>query len=259
MKDAIDKKVLVPYRYHPVLVDLTLEEAETYGDLTRRIAQAWRGDNVEQTDHLKFLLLQRARLIASAANKLTALDSLLAKREEPLNKALVYCGDGSSELDGAMERQINAVTRILGDQHQLKVRKFTYEETAEERADILAALKLDDLHAVVAMRCLDEGIDVPDVRTGFLLASSTNPRQFIQRRGRLLRRAPGKDHADIYDFIVCPPCLGDDFDDETFNLERRAFARELGRIHEFCETAENGPSALKSLQDLRIQYNLLAI
>ena len=93
---------------------------------------------------------------------------------------------------------------------------------------------------------------------GFLLASSTNPRQFIQRRGRLLRNASGKTRAIIYDLIVRPPDLGGNLDDNAFNLERTFFQRELRRIVEFCRTAENGPEALHSLQDLRLRYNLLS-
>jgi superfamily II DNA or RNA helicase len=93
---------------------------------------------------------------------------------------------------------------------------------------------------------------------GFLLASSTNPRQFVQRRGRLLRKARDKNRAIIYDFIITPPDLSGDANDEAFNMERRFFQRELSRIVEFCRLAENGPEALHSLHDLRLRYNLLS-
>jgi superfamily II DNA or RNA helicase len=98
------------------------------------------------------------------------------------------------------------------------------------------------------------------VQIGFLLASSTNPRQFIQRRGRLLRRSDetGKRRAVIYDFIVEPPDFGGRMSDDAFNLERRFFGRELARILEFCATAENGPAALHELEPLRRRYNLVA-
>jgi len=93
---------------------------------------------------------------------------------------------------------------------------------------------------------------------GFLLASSTNPRQFVQRRGRLLRNSPGKSRAIIYDFFVQPPDLGGKLDDDGFNMERSFFQRELSRIVEFCRMAENAPEALHSLHDLRLNYHLLA-
>jgi superfamily II DNA or RNA helicase len=90
---------------------------------------------------------------------------------------------------------------------------------------------------------------------GFILASSTNPRQFIQRRGRLLRNSPGKDFARIWDFIVSPPNLGDD---EVFTYDRQMVRRELKRVVEFCQTAVNRDTADNVLLDLRRRYNLLA-
>jgi superfamily II DNA or RNA helicase len=212
------------------------------------------------SDSLMFLLIKRARLIASAANKMPALSTVLRSLDAPVEKAIVYCGDGRVEqpLTEDDERQILAVTKLLGEEHGLRVRKFTYEESMEDRESILSALRDGSLDAVVAIRCLDEGIDLPDVRMGFLLASSTNPRQFIQRRGRLLRLAPGKTRAVIYDFIVAPPDFGGESDHKSFNLERKFFRRELERIQEFCASAENGPAALNSLHDLRLHYNLIA-
>ncbi len=163
-----------------------------------------------------------------------------------------------TEIENDYERQIEAATRLLGKDADMRVRRFTCEERMEEREDILNDLQNGTLDALVAIRCLDEGIDIPDIRMAFILASSTNPRQFIQRRGRLLRKAPGKQFAHIWDFIVAPPDLGGDLDDGAFNTERRLFKRELARIMEFCETAENGMSALNQLQELRNHYNLLS-
>jgi DNA phosphorothioation system restriction enzyme len=261
--DAIRQNVLVPYTYQPVLVPLTEEETLEYVELTDRILRLFpKNDEDGMSDALKFLLIKRARLLASAANKLPALRKIVEAQTEPLERAIVYCGDGSVEcpITDELDRQITVVTRILGDELGLRVRRFTCEESGEEREEIIAALKNRDLNAVVAIRCLDEGIDIPDARIGFLLASSTNPRQFIQRRGRLLRRSDdtGKRRAVIYDFIVEPPDLGGRMDDDSFNLERRFFQRELERIVEFCTSAENGPAALHELEPLRRKYNVLA-
>lgn len=261
--DAIKREVLVPYTYHPVLVDLTDEETVEYVDLTERILRfSSGGDDDTIPDALKFLLIKRARLLGSAANKLPALREVVKGLSEPLERAIVYCGDGSVECPTTeeMDRQITVVTRILGDELGLRVRRFTCQESVEKREEIITALKNRDLNAVVAIRCLDEGIDIPDVRIGFLLASSTNPRQFIQRRGRLLRRSDetGKRRAVIYDFIVQPPDLGGTLTVDAFNLERRFFQRELARIVKFCESAENGPAALHQLESLRLKYGVIA-
>ena len=261
--DAIQQGVLVPYQYHPILISLTEAEATEYLELTDKILRMFpRADDKPLADALKILLIKRARLLASAANKLPALEKILRTWKEPLEKAIIYCGDGQVEcpINEEADRQITVVTRLLGEKMGLRVRRFTSDESADERDNIIADLRRRDLNAVVAIRCLDEGIDIPDVQTGFLLASSTNPRQFIQRRGRLLRRSDetGKRRAVIYDFIVEPPDLGGLMSDDAFNIERRLFERELVRILEFCATAENGPAALHELEPLRRRYNLVA-
>jgi DNA phosphorothioation system restriction enzyme len=261
--DAIKQNVLVPYTYHPILVSLTDEEADEYLRLTDQILRLFpKDDDGPTADRLKILLIKRARLLASAANKIPALRHVVQEMDEPFERAIIYCGDGSVEcpITDEISRQVAVVTRILGDELGLRVRRFTYEESGEEREEIITALKNRDINAVIAIRCLDEGIDIPDARIGILLASSINPRQFIQRRGRLLRRSDetGKRRAVIYDFIVEPPDFGGKMDDNSFNLERRFFQRELERIVEFCESAENGPAALHQLEALRRKYNLLA-
>lgn len=261
LKDAIAGGHLCRYFYYPVLVRLNDKEAEEYWSLTMEIARAVPSDeDGEMSERMKQLLIRRARLLAAAAEKLPMLKRVVSERKEPVRKALIYCGDGRVENidDGVMERQVLAACKLLGEECALRVRKFTCDEPDEEREVILNHLKSGNLDALVAIRCLDEGIDVPDVQLGFILASSTNPRQFIQRRGRLLRKSGGKDFSHIWDFIVEPPDFSGSSDDRAFNVERRLFQRELRRILEFCETAENGPAALHKLFALRKRYNLLA-
>jgi len=56
---------------------------------------------------------------------------------------------------------------------------------------------------MLAIKCLDEGVDIPVINKAIILASSSNPREYIQRRGRVLRTHPGKDSAKIWDVLVC--------------------------------------------------------
>lgn len=261
LKEAIEHGCLTRYYYFPVLVTLDEDEATEYADLTRRLSQFMRGDDgVKFSDGAKPLLMRRARLLGQARQKLVALDQILRSMKEKPTKAVFYCGDGRvrDPITDEERRQLDAVSSLLTDEHELGVRTFTFRESPAEREEILDQLRDGSLDGIVAIRCLDEGIDVPELGVGFLLASSTNPRQFIQRRGRLLRRSEGKEFATIYDFVVIPPDLSGDVDDKAFNMERNLFRRELGRISDFCETAENGPEALQKLQDLRRKYNLLA-
>jgi DNA phosphorothioation system restriction enzyme len=265
LADAIRDDVLCRYIYHPVLVDLSDEEGEEYWDLTLKISQFFGSKDEEAAGEmpvaLKMLLMRRSRLLASASSKLPTLAKIVRELPSPLTRGIVYCGDGRVEAeesgDADLIRQVEAAVQLLGKELRLRVRKFTCDEPMEEREEILGLLREGVIDAAVAIRCLDEGIDVPDVRMGFLLASSTNPRQFIQRRGRLLRKAPGKSRAEIWDFIVRPPDLGGHGDDAAFNVERRLFRRELLRIVEFCKTAENGDTALHALEELRRRYNLM--
>lgn len=260
---AIAEGQLCSYRYHPVLVSLSDAEAEEYAEITTKLGRMMAGAKDEDSEvgqAAMRLLIRRSRLLGSAVNKQDALDRVIASLPERPKKALFYCGDGrtTDSITDEEVRQIQAVSRLLGEKHGLRVRNFTYRESSQEREEILRDLASGFLDGVVAIRCLDEGIDLPDLRMGFLLASSTNPRQFVQRRGRLLRHAPGKARAVIYDFIIQPPDFGGTLDDDAFNLERRFFQRELARITEFCQTAENGPDALHALRELRLAYNLIA-
>lgn len=262
LANAIADGHLCRYRYYPLPVELTPEEAEQYEEITLRLARSMHGakeDDELQNAAMK-LLIKRARLLGAAVNKQHVLDKLLESLPEKPHKALFYCGDGrtTDSITDDEVRQIQAIARLLGEKHGLRVRNFTFRESAQEREEILRDLGSGFLDGVVAIRCLDEGIDLPDLRMGFLLASSTNPRQFVQRRGRLLRNSPGKSRAIIYDFIVKPPDFGGRLDDDAFNMERGFFQRELSRIVEFCRMAENGPEAIHSLHDLRLEYNLIS-
>lgn len=264
LKQAIDAKVLTPYNYHPVLVTFDSDEEEEYLDITTKISRLaifsqGKAEDSEESENLKRLLIKRARLIANAKTKLPALKQLLEQTKEPLKQALIYCGDGTVEKpDAGTMRQVSEACRILGEELGIRTRQYTAQEAPDDRAVILEDFQQGYLDAIVAIRCLDEGVDIPCAKIGFILASSTNPRQYVQRRGRLLRRAPGKDFSTIFDFIVVPPDMGGSESDDVFNIERKLFRRELARICEFCETAANGASALEKLLPLRTKYNLLA-
>jgi len=263
MKQAMSDGFLSPYNYNIIEVNLTDEESEKYIELSHKIAKLFHGNynsEREVSGNLEILLIQRGRLIANAENKLGALNKVLRDMKTPLRKAIFYCGDGISKNEiGLEERQIEKVTRLLGKDHNKSVRTFTFLESPKEREEIIRGLTNDDLDAVIAIRCLDEGIDLPELGMGFFLASSSNPRQFIQRRGRLLRKAPGKKIANIYDFIVTPPDFGGEKDDNAFNMERELFRRELKRVAEFCRLAENGPQEINNIKEIRKKYNLISI
>ena len=148
------------------------------------------------------------------------------------------------------------------------VHPFTAKESDKERQELLEDFEKGDLHALVAIRCLDEGVDVPATRRAYMLASSSNPRQFVQRRGRILRNHPGKDYAVIHDFIVRPPqSISLSADEKRFRIERQLVKKELERVNTFAEAAENYPDVVPDwipssegyIDDLRNEFDLQAI
>lgn len=257
LKDAIGK-YLTRYFYYPHLVYLTENENEEYLELSEKIARIYAvsGDASEGNDALKLLLMKRARIINKAENKLSMLLSLI-KEERDSQFNLFYCGD--SIEDGV--RQVDQVIYLLGHELGMKVHPFTSQESKKERVELLSRFSRGDLQGLVAIRCLDEGVDVPATKTAYILASSTNPREFVQRRGRILRKSPGKDYAYIHDFIVVPRDLGElrNLNPAIFNIERKLMRRELMRFKEFAELAENGPQAMSSILEVAKSYNLMDI
>jgi superfamily II DNA or RNA helicase len=258
LAQALEDKVLTPYDYHLVLVELTPDETDQYvalsAEIAKRAAVSGIGDEGSSGDSLlEMLLFKRARLIGAAKNKLPALKALLTP-EQPSPLTLFYCGDGSVEMpeDGTFLRQVEAVSVLLGGLGWRSSR-FTSSESKNRRRELLKDFKITNIDALVAIRCLDEGINIPSCHTAYLMASSRNPRQFIQRRGRILRRAPGKDKATIYDFIVTLPesAVAD------YSHERKLFSAELNRISEFAGLCLNYAQAYRQVESLLQRYGLV--
>lgn len=277
LEEAIKNGYLAEYYYVPHVVELTEEEQEEYLALSRSIGKRLAsasgdiGDADSQEDEtLKQLLFKRARLVGSAENKIPLLKQLLIETGlEDIHHTLVYSGDGTiaGESDETV-RQLEAITDLLGNDLGLKIHQFTYEENQQKRERLLNEFEVGELQALVAIRCLDEGVDVPATQTAFILASSSNPRQFIQRRGRILRTHPGKDHAIIHDFIVAPPTkVRKSGENSIFSLERNLVQKELQRVSTFAESARNHPDARLrgiptssgSIQQLKKDFNLLDV
>ena len=257
LKDAIGK-YLTRYYYYPHLVYLTEDENEEYLEVSDKIARVYAvtGTSFDDNQPLKLLLMKRARIISKAANKLPKLASLI-KNKTNTKYNLFYCGDAIE--DG--NRQVDRVIQLLGGDFAMKVHPFTSLETKKERIDLLSRFRRGELQGLVAIKCLDEGVDVPATKTAYILSSSTNPREFIQRRGRILRKFQGKEYAYIHDFIVVPRNIEDlsRLDSAVFNIERKLVKKELTRFREFAELAENGPQAMDIILELAKSYNLLDV
>lgn len=258
LERALKEGVLTPYQYHVHLVELTEEETASYLEISTRIARLAAGADLEDSDslgsnELKMLLFKRARLLGNAANKLTLLEGLLDKTPPSLFH-LFYCGDGVDDEPGeeTLSRQVDKVSRMLYER-RWRVSHFTARETASTRRSILNNFRVGVLDGLVAIRCLDEGVDVPDCRVAYILASSRNPKQFIQRRGRILRRAPNKERAVVHDFLVM---LTEEGLPRDATPLRKLLIGELSRVAEFGRLAENRGEVYATLKTLLDRYDL---
>jgi superfamily II DNA or RNA helicase len=251
LENAIAKGALVNYLYYPIFVELTATEALNYAKLTQRIGWAMaKNDRLIGNDTLTSLLMQRSRLVGSAVNKLPALGELMRDRRDT-GHTLFYCGDGSVDNETLRyRRQVAAVTRLLGRELGYRVAVYTSETDLAERERIREQFDRGYLQGIVAIRCLDEGVDIPSIETAVILASTGNPRQFIQRRGRILRPHPGKEKATLFDTIVIPPQL----DRETWQVERNLLRKELQRFLQFAELAINAGEATGKLLEIQERF-----
>lgn len=262
LDDAIHQGFLTPYYYHPIVVSLDEDELEEYIKITEKVVNILRKNRDDDLPKsAEMLLIKRARIIAGARNKLPALKAAIEPYKND-NNILVYCGAtlvSSEESDDTSEeiRQIEKVVDILGNQLKMRVSMFTSNEDAQERErikDSFAEGKM--LQALVAIKCLDEGVNIPGIRTAFILASSTNPKEYVQRRGRVLRKADGKDYAVIYDFITLPRPLGSQALSSNRDYELTLFKREKERLDDFVRLCENPSESYKLIDEINEYYQL---
>ena len=263
LEEAIEKKFLTPYEYHPIVVYLTKEELSEYHRLSKELSKCIIKENEKSklTERGKVIAQKRSRVVSGAYNKTFA----LAKEIKPYKKdnhILVYCGATTideQDKNGDDMRQIDAITELLGKELNMNVAQFTSREDSSTR-DILKKKFSDGdyLQVLVAIKCLDEGVNIPTIKTAFILASTTNPKEYIQRRGRVLRKYPGKEFAIIYDFITLPRPL-----DEAINLtydeircEKSMVKNEINRMIEFKRLALNRMESDILIDEITNTYHL---
>ena len=247
--DAIGK-YLTPYDYYPVLVNFTPAEEEAYEDITKRIRLFGQliKEGREDKKRLEKLLIDRALIVSRAENKLTRLlgilESDIAQGNGRLtDHTLIYCAPGTHQK----------VLRAVADLN-VRAREFVHQVGLSDRQKVLDDFDQGHLQALVAIKCLDEGVDVPSTRNAFFLASTTNPREFVQRRGRVLRLHPGKNRAVIYDFFVIPPR---DHDRNEADSGTSLLRSQLPRFAEFVSAATNRYEARSAFFDILDSYGLL--
>ncbi len=249
LKEAIPK-YLVPYDYYPQLVYMNDEEFQKYTILAERISRVSSFAKKDESDrtnkYLLKLLIDRANIVVNNIDKKKRFEDIIImlKSKDMVKHLLVYCSP----------QQIKWASEIL-DKHNIIYNKFTFEEALDKREKLLLYFAQGKYKALIAMKCLDQGLDIPSIRCAIILASSTNPMQYIQRRGRVLRKFPGKEKATIYDFVVIPSETAI-LTKNVLSIEQKIFKRELTRAREFYETASNKDEVLLALADLMNKYQV---
>lgn len=265
LEEAIQEGYLTPYKYYPIIVALDAEELNDYKELTKEIRRCIVKDKYGKTklnDYGKRLVIQRARIVSGAKEKVEKLREIIEGYKDD-NHLLVYCGSAKlvDEEDYEMKekRQIDIITAMLHHEFGMRVSQFTSKENNDEREALRKEFGEGKmLQALIAIKCLDEGVNIPEIKTAFILASTTNPKEYIQRRGRVLRKAKGKQFATIYDFVTLPRKIEDiwSLTADELSGEKTLANNELNRIIEFKRLAMNPMDSDKLIEQIREAYQL---
>lgn len=265
MKQAIDQGFLCQYTYHPHIVELAEEEFREYAAITRQLSKYLQGDDdgFKDSPEVEKLLILRKKIVHKAINKKAVfkriVETLFSERKS-LKYTLVYVPEGNeanySDYEGDTEneeevRLLDEYARVVRDVDQSIIVQRFVAETAN-RDEILENYESGKIDVLVSMKCLDEGIDVPRSEVAIFCASTGNPRQFIQRRGRVLRPHKDKSFAIIHDLVVIPPPS----EEGSFEMERNLVKNEIDRVIEFSKLALNSMESYNVMKKTLKDYNL---
>ena len=275
MQEAINKGYLCRYEYYPHLVQLTDNEMNEYLRISQQLYKFFNHEDggfpaSSSDDICMRLLLKRKRVIHKAANKEDIFRTIVQQRYKEkgdLKYTLVYVPEGNHPDDYEADRFIeaesvlddNEADRIIDTYTEIvrnispttTVKKFT--SGIKERNSVLEDFASGRLEVLTSMKCLDEGVDVPRSELAIFCASTGNPRQFIQRRGRILRNHPDKHKAVIHDLVVAPVVSSSD---ECFAMEQSLLRNELKRVRDFATMSENADFAYTELEEVLSYYGL---
>jgi len=268
MEEALKIGWLCKYTYHPHIVELTDQEMKRYKEISLQLLRMGLFNKetgaFRSTPEIEKKLLERKRIIHKAVNKLDAFRDILRNefgKRKNLKYTLVYVPEGLEsnfeETDFSIEtdeenRLINEYTKaVCKTDDSVMVKQFT--ANSKNREEILKNFEDGNIHVLTSMKCLDEGVDVPRSELAIFCASTGNPRQFIQRRGRVLRLHKDKIHATIHDLVVVPEVSAEE---NNFEMEKNLVKKELERVVDFANLAMNKTDTYETLKNILDYYNL---
>ncbi len=273
MEEAINNGVLCKYYYYPHVVRLTDAEMEEYAKISARLAKMYNfstGGFDKDNDILTMLLIKRKRIIHKASKKMGVFKKILQDRiteKGDLKYTLVYVPEGNfpdtyaadtydthdvikDDPDSAhLIDEYTQAVREAGE--RITVKQFTAQSSDREKT--LKDFASGELQVLTSMKCLDEGVDVPRSELAIFCASTGNPRQFIQRRGRILRTHEDKEYAIIHDLIVMPEVNPES---DSYRMEKNMVRAELNRVKNFAMLSRNLDYTVRALDEVLDYYKL---
>ncbi|MFK7946306.1 MAG: DEAD/DEAH box helicase family protein [Saprospiraceae bacterium] len=266
MKQALEKGWLCNYTYYPHLVELDNEEFEEYIKISLQLMKFFDSKTLsyKKSEEVEKLLMIRKRIIHKAKNKLIAFNRILKdefNKKRHLKYTLIYVPEGTNpdyaqtdeyqEDDDELKLITNYTRTVSRIDFDILVKQYTAK--TKNRDELIKNFENGKVHVLTSMKCLDEGVDVPRSELAIFCASTGNPRQFIQRRGRVLRKHNDKTHAVIHDLVVIPQ-IG--LNEKTYNMERSLVKKELDRVKDFAALASNKMDTYEVLKNVLDFYNL---
>jgi len=252
MGRAIRDGYLCRYIYYPHIIPLTEDEMVDYEKITSKLVKLYNGDSFVKSDIVEMLLLKRKRIIHRAHNKIFEFERILSEIKEKkgsLKYTFVYVPEGNnSEGDNLLDMYLKSFSNNFP-----YLRAFPYISDFENKDIALQEFENGDADVLFSMKCLDEGVDIPRAECAIFCSSTGNPRQFIQRRGRVLRKHKDKDRAIIYDLIVVPQST---YEGSSSAMEKNMLKNELVRVIYFASLADNYYEAMDVCQPIAEQYGL---
>ncbi len=245
IETALERGFLVSYNYYPIFVHATEDEEGKFRYHTQKILSCFKNNVCINPDQLVKSLRNRLRVISMAEEKQNQIDEILNQVTEN-DHFVVYCGDGKlfDQGTGAELRHIQSIKRVLSA-HGYKSSQFTAQENMADRMELVDAFNKGEISALAAIRCLDEGINIPSIKSALILSSNDDYREFVQRRGRILRKYNNKEYANIYDVIVLP------------SHDLQGWAKiELRRFREYGRLALNWSELESELEAQLLAYGL---
>ena len=224
------------YYYYPCFVYLNDDEISEYKNYTKKIVAIINQENYDRS-LLENYYINRSNILKSACEKIDSIELIIDKLNynQKIKDTIIFTSPD----------KIEDILLLLGKKGIMRSKVTENESTSKivgvngntEREEIIDQFRKGYMQVLVGLKCLDEGIDIKNARIAILMASSNNPREFIQRVGRVIRVEKNKKYSEIYDLIVTTS--------EQDDFSKKLLEKEARRAKFIACNAENYEEVIK--------------